>query len=91
MDEPTTGLDPNQIREVRNLIRNLGQTKTILLSTHILQEVEAVAERVILINAGRVVYDGSTQGLLEHGANFDEAFYALTGNAAPAANGGTPQ
>jgi ABC-2 type transport system ATP-binding protein len=81
MDEPTTGLDPNQIREVRNLIRRLGETKTILLSTHILQEVEAVADRVIMINGGRVVYDGESAGLLAHGPTFDEAFYALTGGA----------
>jgi ABC-2 type transport system ATP-binding protein len=82
MDEPTTGLDPNQIREVRNLIRTLGETKTILLSTHILQEVEAVAGRVVMINAGKVVFDGPPAGLLHHGATFDEAFYALTGHAA---------
>lgn len=81
MDEPTTGLDPNQIREVRNLIRKLGETKTVLLSTHILQEVEAVANRVIMINGGRVVFDGEASGLLAHGATFDEAFYALTGGA----------
>ena len=58
MDEPTSGLDPNQIREVRDLIRELGRTKTILLSTHILQEVEAVASRAILISGGRIVFDG---------------------------------
>jgi len=77
MDEPTTGLDPNQIRDVRLLIRELGKTKTILLSTHILQEVEAVAGRVILINAGRVVFDGSP-GELAQGGGMDEAFYRLT-------------
>ena len=81
MDEPTTGLDPNQIREVRNLIRRLGENKTILLSTHILQEVEAVANRVLLINGGRVVFDGEPAGLLAHGPTFDEAFYSLTGGA----------
>src|SRR5262249_32595094 len=59
MDEPTSGLDPNQIREVRRTIRELGQSKTILLSTHILQEVEAVAGRVILINEGRIIFDGT--------------------------------
>ena len=53
LDEPTAGLDPNQIREVRNTMRKLGESKTILLSTHILQEVEAMASRVILINEGR--------------------------------------
>ena len=81
MDEPTTGLDPNQIRDVRNLIRDLGQTKTILLSTHILQEVEAVAGRVILINAGRVVFDG-TPAELAGSEGMDAAFYRLTGAAA---------
>lgn len=80
MDEPTTGLDPNQIRTVRELIRTLGKTKTILLSTHILQEVEAVADRVVMINAGRVVFDGRPDGLLQYGPNFDEAFYVLTGH-----------
>ena len=59
MDEPTSGLDPNQIREVRQTIREMGANKTILLSTHILQEVEAVADRVILINRGRIVFDGT--------------------------------
>lgn len=78
MDEPTTGLDPNQIREVRSLIRALGENKTILLSTHILQEVEAVADRVLLINSGRLVYDGTADGLLAHGSTFDEAFHMLT-------------
>ena len=81
MDEPTTGLDPNQIREVRQLIRTLGERNTVLLSTHILQEVEAVANRVILINAGRVVFDGEPAGLLEHGATLDDAFHTLTGAA----------
>ena len=52
MDEPTSGLDPNQIRDVRELIRQLGETKTILISTHILQEVKAVADHVILIDEG---------------------------------------
>lgn len=81
MDEPTAGLDPNQIRDVRTLIRELGKTKTVLLSTHILQEVEAVAGRVILINAGRVVFDG-TPGELAGGAGIEEAFHRLTGPAA---------
>ncbi len=53
LDEPTAGLDPNQIRDVRETIRRLGENKTILLSTHILQEVEAIASRVIFINEGR--------------------------------------
>ena len=59
LDEPTAGLDPNQIREVRDTIRRIGETKTILLSTHILQEVEAMCNRVIFINEGRLVFDGT--------------------------------
>lgn len=57
LDEPTTGLDPNQIAEVRELIKNLGKEKTILLSTHIMQEVQAICERVIIINNGTIVAD----------------------------------
>ena len=78
LDEPTGGLDPNQIREVRRTIRNLGQEKTILLSTHILQEVEAMASRVILINEGRKVYDGDVGGLDPEGKGLDDAFARLT-------------
>ncbi len=80
MDEPTSGLDPNQIREVRKLIRELGRTKTVLLSTHILQEVEPVADRVILIHAGRVVFDGLPAEMAPAGQTMEQAFYALTGN-----------
>ncbi|MCW5977713.1 MAG: ATP-binding cassette domain-containing protein [Bryobacteraceae bacterium] len=83
MDEPTSGLDPNQIREVRALIRELGRTKTILLSTHILQEVEAVAGRVLLINEGRIVFDGLPEEMQAAYGSMEQAFYALTG-AAPA-------
>jgi ABC-2 type transport system ATP-binding protein len=75
MDEPTSGLDPNQIRDVRRAIRDLGRTKTILLSTHILQEVEAVADRVILINEGRIVFDGTTTEMLAGGRTLEQAFY----------------
>ena len=57
LDEPTSGLDPNQLAEIRNLISSIGKTKTILLSTHILQEVEAICDRVIIINKGRIVAD----------------------------------
>ena len=80
MDEPTSGLDPNQIHEVRKLIRDLGRTKTVLLSTHILQEVEAVADRVILISEGRIVFDGLPSGMLDNHNSMEEAFYDLTGN-----------
>ena len=57
LDEPTTGLDPNQLLEIRNLIKNIGEEKTILLSTHIMQEVEAICDRVIIINKGEIVAD----------------------------------
>jgi ABC-2 type transport system ATP-binding protein len=53
LDEPTTGLDPNQLLEIRSLIKNIGQHKTILMSTHIMQEVEAICDRVIIINKGQ--------------------------------------
>ena len=61
LDEPTTGLDPNQIRHVRDLIKKLGETRTILLSTHLFQEVEAMAGRLILVNEGKLVFDGTPQ------------------------------
>ena len=57
LDEPTTGLDPNQLVEIRELIKELGKDKTVLLSTHIMQEVEAVCDRVIIINKGKLVID----------------------------------
>lgn len=57
LDEPTTGLDPNQLIEIRELIKNVGKEKTVLLSTHIMQEVEAICDRVIIINKGEVVLD----------------------------------
>ena len=58
LDEPTTGLDPNQLEEIRNLIRNISRDKTVMLSSHIMQEVEAVCNRVIIINKGKIVADG---------------------------------
>jgi ABC-2 type transport system ATP-binding protein len=79
MDEPTSGLDPNQIRDVRRTIRELGKSKTILLSTHILQEVEAVADRVIFIHTGRIVFDGSPKEMQAKGTSLDEVFQKLTG------------
>ena len=77
MDEPTAGLDPNQIRDFRQNVRLLGQTKTILLSTHILQEVEAIADRVLLINAGSLVFDGTTNEITQ-GSSLEDAFFSLT-------------
>jgi ABC-2 type transport system ATP-binding protein len=78
LDEPTAGLDPNQIHEVRDTIRRLGQSKTILLSTHILQEVEAMANRVLFINEGRLVYDGTVADLTSDGQSLDDHFRRLT-------------
>jgi ABC-2 type transport system ATP-binding protein len=63
LDEPTTGLDPNQIAEIRNLISNLGQKKTVLLSTHIMQEVQAICDRIIVINNGRIVADDKVENI----------------------------
>ena len=63
MDEPTTGLDPNQLSEIRELIRNLGKSKTVILSTHIMQEVQAICNRVIIINKGNIVANSTTAEL----------------------------
>src|SRR5688500_18832830 len=82
MDEPTAGLDPNQIVEVRKTLLRIAQEKTILLSTHILQEVEAMAQRVIMIHEGNLVYDGPTQKLMAEHRSLDKAFHALTPAAA---------
>ena len=86
MDEPTAGLDPNQIHEVRETIRKLGKNKTILLSTHILQEVEAMASRVLFINEGRLVYDDAFSRLTSNGAPLDEHFHKLSSLQEMAAN-----
>jgi len=68
LDEPTSGLDPNQIAEVRDLIRQLGQEKTLMLSTHILPEVQATCDRVIIISGGELVADDTVEGLVEDGS-----------------------
>ncbi len=82
LDEPTAGLDPNQIREVRKTMHKLKETKTILLSTHILQEVEAMASRVIMIHDGRLVFQGSVDELKSVKGDLAEAFHKLTTTAA---------
>jgi ABC-2 type transport system ATP-binding protein len=64
LDEPTTGLDPNQLVEIRNVIKNVGKDKTIFLSTHIMQEVEAICDRVIIINNGKIVTDKKLDKLI---------------------------
>lgn len=79
LDEPTAGLDPNQIREVRRTMKKLSESKTILLSTHILQEVEAMANRVVMIAEGRKVFDGTVAELKSVRGDLTEAFHDLTG------------
>ncbi|MES2812583.1 MAG: gliding motility-associated ABC transporter ATP-binding subunit GldA [Bacteroidota bacterium] len=65
LDEPTTGLDPNQLVEIRDLIKNIGKDKTVFLSTHIMQEVEAICDRVIIINQGKIVADNNIENLVQ--------------------------
>ena len=85
MDEPTDGLDPNQKHEVRQLIREMAKDKAIVLSTHILGEVEAVCTRAIIINRGRIVLDESAEDLLARGPLETVFREVTTGDAAPPA------
>ena len=82
LDEPTSGLDPNQLVGIRQLIRELGETKTVLLSTHILQEVELLCSRVILIDKGLIVFDDSIDRMGQRN-EMAMKFHALTNFAAP--------
>jgi len=77
LDEPTTGLDPNQLVSIRNLIKEIGKTKTVLLSTHIMQEVEAICDRVIIINKGKIVADDYLKNLTKQ-STLTEVFSDLT-------------
>lgn len=70
LDEPTTGLDPNQIVDIRNLIREIGKNKTVMLSTHIMQEVEAICSRVIIINEGNIVADKPIENISQASENY---------------------
>ncbi len=80
LDEATTGLDPNQIVEIRSLISEAGRKKTVMLSTHIMQEVEAICNRVIIIDHGRIVADGPIEEISSlAGARLEETFRQLTG------------
>jgi ABC-2 type transport system ATP-binding protein len=85
LDEPTSGLDPNQLAEIRSLIKAQGKTKTVLFSTHILQEVEAICDRVIIINKGNIVADSPLKKLAEivslprPDMNLESIFRFLTG------------
>jgi ABC-2 type transport system ATP-binding protein len=80
MDEPTSGLDPNQLIGIRKLIRELGKSRTVILSTHIMQEVEAVCNHVIIINHGKIVADDELTALLQKNQkkSLEEIFIALT-------------
>ena len=77
LDEPTSGLDPHQIQEIRHLIRQLAHDKTVLLSTHILQEVEVVADRLVIINAGCIVGDGTLPELQQKTQRYARALFAV--------------
>ena len=80
LDEPTRGLDPNQIIEIRNLIRELGRQKTVIFSTHILQEVQALCTRVLIISRGKIVFDGSREDLALGVSGKDRIYVELRAN-----------
>jgi len=82
LDEPTSGLDPHQIVEIRQLVRNLAKGKTVLLSTHILQEVEASADRVVIISQGRIVGNGTVEELRNRAKKHERVRIAVQGDAA---------
>ena len=78
LDEPTSGLDPLQLKEIRNLITEFGRTRTVILSTHIMQEVEAMCDRVVIIKQGRIVEDAPLDALIARGG-LEQAFDTLAG------------
>lgn len=78
LDEPTNGLDPNQIIEIRKVIKKVGKEKTVILSTHIMQEVEALCTRVILINKGKIIQDSDIEEFRGKFNNLEEAFQSYT-------------
>lgn len=78
LDEPTTGLDPNQLSEIRLLIKEIGKDKTVLLSTHIMQEVDKMCSRIVIINKGKIVDDQSISSLQEKGVDLETHFHKLT-------------
>lgn len=79
LDEPTTGLDPNQIAEIRNLIKQIGRDKTVIFSTHILSEVQATCDRVIIINNGRIVGQGTPQELTQQAGSQEIIYVKIKG------------
>ena len=79
LDEPTSGLDPNQIIEIRNVIRDQGKVKTVLFSSHILQEVEAICERALILSKGQIVANDSLANLLSNKhQSLESVFWSLT-------------
>ena len=78
MDEPTSGLDPNQLVEIRALIRRIGQERTVVLSTHIMQEVEAMCDRVVMIRLGEIVADKPLEAMMAEEGGLEGQFKALT-------------
>ncbi len=80
LDEPTSGLDPHQIIEIRELVRGLAKGKTVILSTHILQEVEATADRIVIINRGRIVGDGTLQELRARAKKYERTEVSVKGD-----------
>ena len=78
LDEPTTGLDPNQLAEIRAVIKEVGKSKTVLFSTHIMQEVEAICDRVIIINKGKIVAAGTLGEIKGKGDSLENVFRELT-------------
>lgn len=82
LDEPTSGLDPNQIVEIRDLVRSLGEQKTVILSTHILPEVEASCDRVLIINRGKIVADGSPDSLQARFTGDQRLLFGVSGDGA---------
>ena len=86
LDEPTTGLDPNQIIEIRNLIRSIGREKTVILSTHILPEVTATCSRVVIISGGKIAGEGTTDDLSKQASAEEQIVVAIKGPAAEVAD-----
>ncbi|HCT70234.1 MAG TPA: gliding motility-associated ABC transporter ATP-binding subunit GldA, partial [Bacteroidales bacterium] len=90
LDEPTSGLDPNQLAEIRNLIIEIGKEKTVMLSTHIMQEVEAMCSRAIIINSGKIVADDSTGHLLNSNENTEQIAVEFDKDVKPSMLKGLP-
>lgn len=78
LDEPTNGLDPNQIIEIRNVIKEIGRAKTVIISTHLMQEVEALCSRVVLLKKGNLMADENIQNFKGQHSSLEEAFHQMT-------------